>query len=115
MKLTSKSLKLAGTLALASIGAAPIALSTAANAAPLQKPVVVKIVERDHRAPVVRIVDNDRGTFRYGYDERIYRDGRPPLRFEPISVRPIFAHYFERGHWAFYNHHWHWMRGEWVR
>ncbi|HEY1708929.1 MAG TPA: hypothetical protein VGG10_11745 [Rhizomicrobium sp.] len=113
MKLTSKSLKLAGTLALALIGAAPVALSTAANAAPLEKPIVVKVVEREHRAPVIKVAEN----FRYGYDARIYNDRfhRPPLRFEPISVRPIFARTFEHGHWAFYNSHWHWIGGRWVR
>jgi hypothetical protein len=113
MKLTSKSLKLAGTFALALTGAAPVALSTAASAAPLQKPIVVRVVERNHRAPVIKIAE----TFRYGYDERIYHDRfhRPPLRFEPIAVRPIVARYFERGHWDYFGGHWHWMGGHWVR
>jgi hypothetical protein len=124
MKLTNKSLKLAGVLSLALIGASPLALSTAADAAPM-KPVAMQQHndrgqqfaqnDRDGRGGNIKVANNS-VTFRFGYDAHRYNDRfhKPPPKFERIA-QPHFARHFHQGHWQFQYGHWTWVKGFWTR
>jgi hypothetical protein len=133
MKLTNKSLKLAGVLSLALIGASPMVLSTAATAAPMQPAQMqqhqdMRFAQNDRngyandqrghndRDAHGSYGQNDRDHNRYGYDDRRYGDRfhKPPQRFERI-YRPHFARFFHQGHWDFKFGHWMWVGGFWTR
>lgn len=139
MKLTNRSLKLAGVLSLALIGASPMALSTAVTAAPYH-PVATQQhggIDIGHKADVQiarndrdgrggynnndrndrdNVGRNDRDHNRYGYDDRRYGDRfhKPPPKFEHVG-RPHFAKHFHPGHWNFKFGHWTWVGGYWSR
>jgi len=127
MKLTNKSLKLAGVLSLALIGASPLALSTAASAATMQPVAIAFPAGGNGGGLSVKFAQNDRDgrgyqhvvqkdTFRFGYDGQKYHDRfhKPPPKFERI-MRPHFARHFHQGHWQFQFGHWVWVKGFWTR
>lgn len=85
--------KLAGVLFAALTIAAPIALSTAADAAP--------------RGATMTVA--------YHVDPMRDRHHRPPLRVEHRPMQPRGHFHWRAGTWSWHRDHWIWMPGAWIK
>jgi hypothetical protein len=97
--MTIKTTKLAGLVVAALTLAAPLAIASPADAAPMRG----EMMMTEHHSPTMQ------------FDAYRDRDHRPPLRIEYRPHTPRGHYRWHSGAWSWSHGHWAWVPGVYVR